>query len=501
MKKMVLILVTWAWACGISTGAQERGDEWPLRKALEAIENRHHVRFSFVDRLVDGVYVAMPDRLEDLQGSLVSVLDGSGLRFQFLDPDHILIFKDVGFQESVFRRVETVSVQPSLERYHRLADQVLIPDSLPMEKPMDIRDTVVIIKADTGRPVFQASERFFHFGLWRNIHTGPDRPSTSSVSMNVLSFTPIYLQGIELGIIGNFGRSRMEGVQVAVGGNSSAWSSGVQAALGSNVTTHAMNGVQWSVGYNAAAGVRGFQLGMVNKASQVDGVQIGMVSLAHDQFQGIQTSAGFSSAGDLVGVQVGGVTSAQRIKGLQIGVLNLAKKVDGLQVGIVNIAEDHSGAAIGLLNFVKNGLHQVEISANESRMTHIAYKHGTRRFFTMYDLGLHRLEKPARWSAGIGMGVMVFEKDRYNVLIDAGIHKINEDKFWDRKVNLLSAVRLVPAIRLFDRVSLLAGASANVFVSRTKDGSALSRHHIYNYDRKRTYIRGWFGYVAGVRIS
>lgn len=500
MKKMVIFIATWAWAFGMSADAQEQGVEWPLRKALDAIENRHHVRFSFVDRLVDGVRVVMPDRLEDLQGSLVSVLEGTGLRFQFLDPDHILIFKDVGFQETAFRRVETLSVQPSLEGRHRLADEILASDSLSTGESIDVRDTIILVKPDSGRPAIPASERFFHFGLWRNIHTSRDQPSTSSISMNVLSFTPLYLQGIEFGIIGNFGRSRMEGVQIALGGNSTAWSSGVQAALGSNVAAQAMNGIQWSAAYNAGDVVRGFQLGTVNVASRVYGVQFGVVSLAHGPYQGIQVSAGFSAADDLVGVQVGGVTSARRLKGFQIGVLNLAKKVDGLQVGIVNIAEDHSGAAIGLLNFIKNGLHHVEISANESRATHFGYKHGTRRFFTMYDLGLHRLEKPARWSAGVGMGAMVFEKDRYDVSIDAGIHKVNEDKFWDRKVNLLSSVRLVPAIRLFHRLSMFAGASANVFVSRTSDGSALSRHHIYNYDRKHTYVRGWFGYVAGLRI-
>lgn len=84
---------------------------------------------------------------------------------------------------------------------------------------------------------------------------------------------------------------------------------------------------------NASERVHGFQLGMLNRAGALRGLQVGAVNWVSP---GDGTGPGEGS-----GVQLGGVNRSQTWTGLQVGLMNSTARLRGLQLGLVN----HAGNA------------------------------------------------------------------------------------------------------------------------------------------------------------
>jgi hypothetical protein len=135
----------------------------------------------------------------------------------------------------------------------------------------------------------------------------------------------------------------MHGIQIAGLGNnvgtdeSKGWSEvwGVQAATlfnaggASGVQIAGINGFGFSL-----FGDKGPQLG------RLDGIQLGAINLA------------LASNG----VQLGAlVNRASRLDGVQLGPLNTVERVSGVQIGLLNMADDLTGVQIGILNFKGSG--------------------------------------------------------------------------------------------------------------------------------------------------
>jgi len=109
-------------------------------------------------------------------------------------------------------------------------------------------------------------------------------------------------------------------------------------------------------GAYAGGGVEGAQLSGVfsYSASEVQGVQLaGGVNIANGDLHGLQISGGVNyQSKHSRGAQItGGVNVATDVDGLQMGLLNVARDVDGLQLGAVNVARDNRGIALGLFNW------------------------------------------------------------------------------------------------------------------------------------------------------
>ena len=134
---------------------------------------------------------------------------------------------------------------------------------------------------------------------------------------------------------------------------------GLQAGL-SNVSLDALYGIQTAGFANVAGGDTpsyGLQAaGLVNRAGDFYGAQVGCLNAA-DYVAGLQVglaNVGFDrrgpKSGDVHGVQVGVVNACNSGAGLQVGLWNNARTFAGVQIGLVNVIEDHDLPFLPIVN-------------------------------------------------------------------------------------------------------------------------------------------------------
>ena len=121
---------------------------------------------------------------------------------------------------------------------------------------------------------------------------------------------------------------------------------------------------------------------------------LNVTTLIVDQATGLAITAGASPSvtlgnRDASPTQIGVVNIGGDVTGAQIGVVNYARRLRGTQVGVVDIASEGDGAApIGLVTFVKNGIHEVELTTNEAFSPVFSGVLGTRHFYTRLGIGM-----------------------------------------------------------------------------------------------------------------
>jgi len=99
--------------------------------------------------------------------------------------------------------------------------------------------------------------------------------------------------------------------------------------------------------------LRGLQLGLVNRASTLYGVQCGLIWNEAKDAQGLQFGM-LNTADTMTGLQVGLLNAPPNtMTGVQVGFVNRAASMTGVQLGLVNTAETLTGIQIGLLNVLK----------------------------------------------------------------------------------------------------------------------------------------------------
>jgi hypothetical protein len=233
--------------------------------------------------------------------------------------------------------------------------------------------------------------------------------------------------------------------------------------------------------------MRGIQIGGVAAASgrNVSGVQIGGVASV--------------AKGNVYGMQIAGVANvADRVEGGQIGLVNVAGKMRGVQIGLVNISEDGDDAyPIGLINYAKNGRVAVEASADTTRMSSVALRHGTRHIHNVWGLG---------WSPdhdhllpGVGLGFHAALAGGLG--LDVGAMNWWTD-VWHGNLGHLNQLRASVSLPV-GGVEVFGGAAANVYVSDGMDESANFhpiRARTWTSDGGTTVVT-WPSVFAGVRMS
>ena len=118
-------------------------------------------------------------------------------------------------------------------------------------------------------------------------------------------------------------------------GSKTATVTGVQLDLLFAQTECEQRGASMAWIVNLAGDVYGAQMGLLAKADNAIGAQLGLVNL---------------SAHASTGAQVGFFNQAEYMNGVQFGLVNYARTIDGLQVGILNIAENGYFPAMVLVN-------------------------------------------------------------------------------------------------------------------------------------------------------
>ncbi len=336
---------------------------------------------------------------------------------------------------------------------------------------------------------------------------------TNMVSLNVLAGYNGGLNGVEFGGLVNILRHEMLGAQFAGLGN----------IVGGNVT-----GVQFGGLFNTDfANFKGFQgAGLLNhnygdfsgvqaaglynyNNSLSDGVQLaGLLNGSRGGMKGLQIAGiGNLAAKSSDLVQVAGVFNlANRINGGQIGVINIAGKINGFQLGIMNIADSSKGLAIGIINFIKDGTHQLEMSMNEMSQYGLAYRSGTKTFYSniMVTTQLPMLDTNTLMSCGFGVGTRIKISNTFCVTLDVASHQ-QTFNFRSESLNLMSRLNANLEIKLIKGVAVFGGVSLCHFIADTRD----SRYEttFRDFGNKAFWRQGglydrhaWVGYQFGLRL-
>lgn len=209
---------------------------------------------------------------------------------------------------------------------------------------------------------------------------------------------------------------------------------------------------------------------------------------------------------DVRGVQVSGVSNMAggELKGVQVaGVFNYATRNKGVQIGLINISDTSDGYSIGLINIVMKGYHKLAFSTNEVLNTNIAWKTGSRKFYSILQGGMNlgNNENDKAYSFGYGLGTERKITSWLTINPELSTQYMYLGS-WDY-TNLLSKLHLNLNIQPFKRFRIFAGPSLAVYYSDQElaihgyRASALpASYHSFSTGLDKT--RGWIGWNAGV---
>jgi hypothetical protein len=186
------------------------------------------------------------------------------------------------------------------------------------------------------------------------------------------------MRGTQIGGLVNLARGDVHGMQL----------SGIVNAAGG-----AAAGMQVAGIANVAReSVRGLQLGGIANAvgGSTTGLQIaGIANATRESLRGMQIAGIANLAGGVEGMQLSLVNVGGDVDGAQVGLVNVARRVRGTQIGLVDVAtEGASEVPVGLVTFVRDGIHEVELSTTEAGAPVLAGVLGTQRIFTRLGIGL-----------------------------------------------------------------------------------------------------------------
>jgi hypothetical protein len=229
-----------------------------------------------------------------------------------------------------------------------------------------------------------------------------------------------------------------------------------------------------------------------------------------DTVSGVQAGGVLNVSRDIKGAQLAGVFSnAKTVNGVQIsGILNRAHKIKGVQIGLINYADSLSGLQIGLINYAKNGGYNVvELSANELNSINIAYKSGTRKFYTAFSAGITPKPYGNIWTHGFGIGTMVKATKWSDVNLETMYRHVNVGSYSDYLQEWLQ-LGLHWNIHLSNRFDLTVGPTFNaLFMDKSESRFVDNRAKIFPSFISRTesvnnnsVTETWVGGSLGLRM-
>ncbi|MBC7425566.1 MAG: hypothetical protein H7321_03430 [Bacteroidia bacterium] len=273
---------------------------------------------------------------------------------------------------------------------------------------------------------------------------------------------------------------------------------GSQFAGFSNVALQEVNGAQFSGFSNITRGkLRGGQYaGFSNIAKQFMGTQV----------------AGFSNLcyGNAYGAQIAGFANvAKNINGIQVaGFINVADTVRGAQIGFLNFARHSTGTSIAFMSFIKNGYHQIQVGTNELNYINVAYRSGTRFFYTILEAGTKipsLFGSKSQWYYGYGVGSAIGLSKSTDLNIDLGWKHLNKGSYTDY-INELTSINITANYKFNNTFSVYAGPSFNCLIANSNNPdydatySSLRKNYTFMETDGKYRLNGWFGFTAGVRF-
>lgn len=198
------------------------------------------------------------------------------------------------------------------------------------------------------------------------------------------------------------------------------------------------------------------------------GVQLaGVANFTSGDVQGVQASGTLNYAGSVSsGAQLSVFNlSNGDVTGGQIGVFNVARgDVSGVQIGVINLGRN-ADAGIGLLSLYSDGRTQLEGWTQQSGMSMVGIKHGSRLLHNILAFGVRQEGDKFLPVAAFGWGARWRWSERLALDLDAIEHLLLFDQP-HRAPDALSQLRAIVQFRLFNGLSVFAGPSLNAMVSQ-----------------------------------
>lgn len=341
-------------------------------------------------------------------------------------------------------------------------------------------------------------------------------------SFNILGGYSRGTKALEIGGLFNLDRENVNGLQIA----------GLM-----NVVGDTMNGIQIGGLCNVIGKkTKGLQIGgLVNlNGGSFNGLQIGGLVNYNQKFEsgmGIaglvnynQSAKGFHIAGlanlndtSTKGMMLAGLINsssfnadASAIAGcinyaasgnsqLQIaGLFNKTEHLSGTQIGVINISDTASGVPFGLFSYVKKGLHQLEVSADEVQYVNLNFRTGVPLFHNIFSFGIQPYQGSALWSIGYGLGSSLPIKGKLRTDVSLMMKHLSIGSFSElqsQRVQLYWGLEY----NLHKHISLAFGPTVNLYMTSLAD-NYLSISP--KYSRPVTFNNGVDGrYWLGAQVS
>ena len=250
--------------------------------------------------------------------------------------------------------------------------------------------------------------------------------------------------------------------------------------------------------------VKGFQVGGVTNITKgySEGLGIGgAVNISIGNVKGVKIAPVNITKGKHLGLQLGPINYSKHLNGVQLGVLNITDSIDGVQFGVINITDSTDGISIGLINIVKNGYYAFELSFSESVFGKFSYKMGTKRFYTIFNVGLSAYKNKSIFSQGIGFGSLIEFNPLHALAIEIEGNNIvyNGSR---KETNSLHILRFNYQYSFSENFSLSVGPTINYYITKEKVneeyGTLYIPYSIYERVSANKKQSLWVGLNAGI---
>ena len=296
-----------------------------------------------------------------------------------------------------------------------------------------------------------------------------------------------HARGIQLGGAVSLARGSFYGAQI-----------GGAAAVSGGSSTGAQIGGAAAI----AEDHYGLQIGgAVSLAKRTRGIQIGGAGSATGPMYGLQRGGAANVASRVDGAQIAGaVNVGGDVYGVQIGAVNIARKMRGVQIGVVNLSDDGDDSVpIGVINYSKNGGVAFDGWVDSSRVSAIAFRHGTKYIHNIWSVGWSPDHDNVLVGAGLGGSVRFAEKIGLDV--DA-MHWATD--LWDVEYEQINQLRASLAIPLAQNLEAFGGVAANVYVTDQMNDTGSDFHPVMARTIQATdatRVIMWPSAFVGVRIK
>ena len=218
-------------------------------------------------------------------------------------------------------------------------------------------------------------------------------------------------------------------------------------------------------------------------------------NITGSQFAGFSNMAG----GNVGGSEFSGfINTAAEVKGSQFaGFINIAKKVKGAQLaGFINIA-DSSDHPIGLVNIIKRGEKAIGFNIDETETGIFSFRSGGKSLYGIIGLGYNFKNTDAVYAFKTGLGAHFFTSKHFQLNTELAALTLTR---FNRGEYFRSSLRVLPAVKLGNRIEFFGGPGFNYITTNTNEGITLSYHYIDSWKRNRNnYFQTiYIGYMGGV---